>query len=68
MKELDLAIKHCGAKALSLTLEWSEVDNLWYAEARGCGKGEWWEVKRAATPELALTYLIDKIKNYGVQI
>lgn len=56
----------CGYYGLRFSVEWSEAENLYYAEARGAGKGERFEVKRVGTPHTALKYLREAIRDkYG---
>lgn len=51
----------CARLGFSFTLTWSEAEGLWYADASGQGKLEYFEIKRASTSEIALERLAEKL-------
>ena len=61
---LDVLTAECRERAWSWRLEYSEVENTYYAEASGCGKGKFVEVKRDSTIEDAIYRLLRRVRDW----
>ena len=51
----------CKEQMWCFALQYSEAENMWYAEASGTGEREYWEVKRCISPNQALERLLEKL-------